>query len=267
MADDLPSQEPEHKNAESNPQDKGDQAREHAEAVKIAVTRTPSDVPPTPSNASNPNGERKESHKAKPNWVEILTLVLEILGIVGLVYYCWVNNRELQVSDSERQTMEKEFKASAASEIIAQRAWVFVTQVTGNAAENKDRGNFIVKLQNTGRTPALNVHTTINFDFDPKNIPIKDEMETNPVTGGTLAPNAMAFTQTAPIPFQMLTPISSGKTGYVSGTIWYDDIYGNHHWSQFCVMVTSDMLHHNLLDAMPTSFHNSCDDIKNAKGQ
>jgi hypothetical protein len=45
-----------------------------------------------------------------------------------------------------------------------------------------------------------------------------------------------------------------GLNTYVFGTMWFDDVFGSHHWTQFCYLVGND------LKARPSGFHNTCDD-------
>jgi hypothetical protein len=58
-------------------------------------------------------------------------------------------------------------------------------------------------------------------------------------------------------------PAEVAKIGnfYLYGTIWYDDIFSNHHWSQFCYAIHCDStLTNTVVGASPRAVHSSCDE-------
>jgi hypothetical protein len=54
----------------------------------------------------------QNANRDKPNWCETGIFWIEIVGVIGLAFYCVVNWLEWRTFDSERQTMESEFQAS-----------------------------------------------------------------------------------------------------------------------------------------------------------
>src|SRR5665213_1058722 len=98
----------ENKNKSCN---QGNQSDCNVTPTKVATESAPPPQLPKPVNNSN-----NAAHE-KPSWCEKGTFWLEVAGVLGLVFYCWINWREWQTFDSERQTMETEFKASQTNTI------------------------------------------------------------------------------------------------------------------------------------------------------
>lgn len=216
--------------------------------------------------------KRNYTKKESPNWVEVLTVWLEVVGIVGLIFYCWVNFREWQVFDSERRTMEIEFQASQKvserqihemqrERILDQRAWVAPFEMITESEDSIVTNSTVIflKFRNTGKTPALNVsevhHSSMNLNDIPTNKPVI------PPATFLLAPDGVFWIKTERFPNQLIAAIKNGwaQPMYVYGEITYDDIFGNHHWTEFCWGVESG------LNFRPASVHNSCDGANDDK--
>lgn len=208
------------------------------------------------------------SHKLRaepPNWCEIGIFVAEIVGIIGLAIYCWLNWKEWKTFDSERQTMQDEMRND-------ERAWVAVRQaaIRGNIFPNIA---FEIMFKNTGKTPAINLSVFMSQSTSTNSIPKTDKpaypanVLENSQFPGLLAPDAEQTISVGSLFLGMGTPdeqsISRGtKPYYVYGTIWYDDIFGKHHWSQFCyaIRVTPDA--DSAAEFLPINIHNTCDDAQ-----
>jgi hypothetical protein len=249
MDADLPSQEPERQNAAGNPAEQAAKSDNNTPQAEIIISRPVSNIPPTPSNPNNPAGEAEISHKAKPHWVEVSTLILEVLGIIGLAYYCWINNRELKVFDSERVTMEK-------TQIQDERAWVFPENVVIQPSEKDTNSiNFTVLFKNTGKTPAMNIDAAVGYtdklNSVPKTIPRPAD---SVASSGILAQDGTGHGFIIP-PDSAIQAARNGSHLFIYGIIWYDDIFREHHWCRFCYSFDS-----NMEDFRPTGTHNTCDD-------
>jgi len=111
---------------------------------------------------------------------------------------------------------------------------------------------FTVHFKNTGKTPALHVRSTIGITSSLDSVPQTDPQPNSPPLSGIIPPDQIANSPTLKILEQ---PFLKSSTCYVYGTVWYDDIFGNHHWTQFCDSVdTVDFRTFN-----PTANHNECD--------
>lgn len=209
-----------------------------------------------PSDISKPNGEPPESTKSKPNhrkprtwedWkrmIEVSTLLIEFLGLAGLVWYCIVTQYEWNTFDSERQTMEKEF-------LTGERAWVAPFDMSFIA--EKEQTNWVtckLLFKNTGKTPALNVTISAalgSAQFVPNTNP-------PPISGPfMLTPDGTAFVMVQPLYMpQFRDEIITVACIY--GRVSYQDIFRSNHWSDFCWLI------HNDSSFRPANGHNSCDD-------
>lgn len=123
--------------------------------------------------------------------------------------------------------------ASREQEKLASRAWVTVQQPGSNA----DLSKFIVRLGNTGTTPALNVTVVGRSQrLDPGTLPTF-EYESNTVSGkGALGRDVQAQLE---VPYV----VAKDKVGFIHGCVDYDDIFGQRHWTTFCFRQGSDSGH------------------------
>ncbi len=245
---DLPSQGPINNTTESvkkgdNTADKSGEPEIKASAGVVVNLPQPSKPPPSPPNGGGAHDGNDKLTNKEWKWVELSTLIVEILGFGGLIWYCVVSQKELNVFDSERKTMETEA-------IMGQRAWV--------SAEPKEIvmvGPFTAFVQvhviNTGKTPAFNVSNVVtcagplklysNIISKPDDLPQRGS--------GMIPPGQDSILHTSPIDRTLI------EDCFVKGTVWYDDIFGKHHWSQFCYFTTNGQF-------AATPDHNTSDDAK-----
>jgi hypothetical protein len=107
---------------------------------------------------------------------------------------------------------------------------------------------FHAKMVNSGKTIAIVTGNICGACNNTNEIPKYD-----PIASGqseVLIPNAMSPEFVIPIPRWLFA-----KEVYFFGTVYYDDIFGDRHWTQFCYCF-SDAGKTVAL----TPFHNACDD-------
>jgi hypothetical protein len=217
-----------------------------------------SNIPPSPSQSTKPENDKKTTDKW--GWIKPATFFIEVLGFGGLIWYCIISQRELRVFDEERKTMENEFKVAQTNSVLEQRAWVgvigFDAEFTPNSS-SPEQVKFGEIIKNSGKTPAINVVPIVGGYRNKKDIPATDAFP-NPINSADflMPDNTSIIPSTLPPNQVNASDVEAGKSYYIAGTIWYDDIFGNHHWSQFCYSVTPD------LKTRPMPFHHSCDDVK-----
>jgi hypothetical protein len=202
----------------------------------------PPSIPPAIPKAHEASNEGKPTHhQSVPNWVEKWTLVLEFAGVIGLAFYCWVNWREWRTFDSERQTMESEFKASQAvadnqlremqqSRVLDERAWISIKDIGLLLPYSAEHVGISLNLVNTGKTPAYmdSFYEVAELVSESStNILYKDELTTNV----TIAPNGnVSFLMNEPDPigedkFEILE--KGGLQCVFVVKIVYRDAFGN----------------------------------------
>jgi hypothetical protein len=115
---------------------------------------------------------------------------------------------------------------------LDQRAWVAASDWTTHSGPNPYE---ITVVKNTGKTFALNASGWFDRTFDLENIPEVDDKR-SAKNSGTIVPGNTASFTSAEHPFTVpeMARITKGDTFYFYGTVWYDDIFGQHHWSQAC---------------------------------
>jgi hypothetical protein len=212
----------------------------------------PFDLQPTPPyqiHVHCPNNEDDKLEKKLEIAGFILALIVAIiLGFQGYEMLKATKAAEGQISEIQEDRN------------LDERAWVTESHVGIEQSQIGDSVYFKLTYENTGRTPALNVESMIGATTSRTNINEQDKFPDPPLNAGIVRPGGSGFCFTDPIPIANVQSIYKGSSSYVYGTIWYDDIFGKHHWSQYCLQTTSK--HAGVLEFNYTPFHNSCDDVK-----
>jgi hypothetical protein len=186
--------------------------------------------------------------------VEKGILYAEVIGIIGLAAYCWINWKEWKTFDSERQTIEIEFKTGQTNSIMQllamqrqldemknarmldERAWIdpyLITRWSDNGYSSSWYD--ILRFKNIGKTPAFRVFAAIGITNSYGGVPIfKTNFPPN-LSTLTLFPNEESRVQSEQMPTSELAQYLDGtKPAYVYGIVIYDDVSGIHHWVRFC---------------------------------
>jgi hypothetical protein len=220
----------------------------------LVFSEDPFDIKPCPRNAENPDGEKKYNIKWFKDRLEIIGILFG-MGVAVLLFLQW---REMvkatKITENQLRQMQKD-------SILDERAWVVPFEVIANPSQdNSGSMYFYVNYKNTGKTPAINAQCILGESADLNKIKIsKIERPNPPANSAMIAPDAAnhSTTEEAPIPKDIVQSIKSGMPFYIFGTIWYDDIFGRHHWTQFCYRFGRDF------HTYPTATGNYCDDAEN----
>ena len=267
-----PKQSPENPSKQSDPQNKNEPKQESAVTSPKA---SPSDK--THSN----DGQKKLSAWEK---FERMVKIIECVALIGgvatafFIGYQWqemrkasgdaektieLNSKQLQAMQVQSDIMQAQLNEAQTARILSERAWLYETELTTGMLGTIPNGlTWAAHFKNTGQTPAINFQVMTYWAQNLKDIPDIDSQPTptNPYHG-LLAPGESIFTPDTTIPADIVQKIKTGMTYFIFGTIWYDDIFGKHHWSQFCdkIEVTTST---NVFAFMPIGKHNSCDDVE-----
>jgi hypothetical protein len=198
------------------------------------------------------NPDRKWNHPAELR--EYATCLAAIITLIFFVPYVIFTYNQMEAG-------QKQLAEMRTAKMLDERAWVgYEGDISQETSDTKQFAAFSMHFANTGRTPALNVTSIVVCTSDTNSIPAKDAKNTTPPAAGIVAPNGKAFVETAPLPVQSVAAVSSGRPLYIYGTVWYDDIFKQHHWSQFCIKVSQRAMNGSMINYQPMPFHNSCDD-------
>lgn len=164
-----------------------------------------------------------------------------------------LNRQQLAAMQTQSDVMRGQLDEMKQTRTLDERAWVVASDVTMGPPEDGFM-KFNVTFKNSGKTPAINTQIKIFSNADIKAITTKDDPQMPQLNMAMVAPNGSNFTF-------INEPIGAMKAVgafYLYGTAWYDDIFGKHHWSQFCYVVNCDT---NLnIEVRPAGVHNTCDD-------
>jgi hypothetical protein len=184
--------------------------------------------------------------------------------VVTLAFFLWyVDLTYWQMKSSSEQLREMQ-----ANRVLDERAWLSESDIKPVWADKDNSAILNVLYKNTGRTPALNVQCLTGWTKKPETIPKKDTVPDPPTTAAMIPPGGEFNSQTP------LLPVLAGKKTaqvetplYAFGTVWYDDVFGGHHWSQFALLLEKDSLNPSMIRSHPLTIHNSCDDAWKANSK
>jgi hypothetical protein len=223
------------------------------------------------ANRAKEKAEKKRT-ECREKWH--FWLIFVEIGLVAV--YAAVTVFEWRTFDSERKTMEEEFKASATnsqdqlralqgqldemrtSRELDERAWVNVLDITNSAFSNIRDMQLIVRNKNAGRTPAIHVHASFGLTTQTNEIPQTDTFST-PHTDDVMPPGAVdnaAILKPGMLPVNIMQDIVNGKPVYFlepfgmtifsEGTTGYSTVL-------FLVLVVSNFeLPHSTMNAIQT---------------
>lgn len=228
-------------------------AREENPKANILPSNPPN-INPTPYDALESNAQEGESDKpfiSKRNRekLELFAITIALVVAVVSVFQSCFTFRQARSAERQLKEMHKQL-------IIDQRAWVNVFSIARTDFANPTV-RFEAHFKNTGKTPAINTRAemgvTTNINLVTSHISPPNSSQQ------ILPPDVESQVQCFfPIPDTERTNILSGKEAvYVYGTIWYDDIFTNQHWSRFCWVVDAAR---NVI--YPAMTNNSSDDAE-----
>jgi hypothetical protein len=179
--------------------------------------------------------------------------VAHVLAIAAVIIYfvqMEANRRQADAAEGQLREMRDEM-------IRGERAWITITKIDGNFLTS---GDLVISIyfKNTGRTPAINVMPMATCSFDKNLIGAVDTFPVGNKYSQLIGPDVEPKISGSgiPIPAEAIKAIKNGMPYYVWGTVWYDDIFGSNHWTQYCFQVTTN------IEFGEAAFHNTCDDAK-----
>jgi len=214
------------------------------------------DLPPTPSNKGGKCNHKKPVHEWVKYFVEIFGILGGLVGLIVLIFqYC--------EAAKTTKILSGQLKEMQAARTLDERAWVLPTTYSGETtADNNSGCVFNFRYKNTGKTPGLNLEAVCYWTREIGLIPKRDGYPSVTEHEGLCAPGEGGEIQSAVVPAKIMADISNTPNSpiYLFGTIWYDDVFGFHHWSQFCFKLVASQINKNIVNVVEFQTHNSCDD-------
>lgn len=255
---------------ESNPkQPKKEQYASDAKEDKIeTLVSTLVKINQSNRKADNAEHKRTDRREKRNLWMHIVEIIL-------ISVYAVFTILEWNVFNTERQTMEKEFLAGVTNSQeqlntlrgqlnemkrareLDERAWVFVDIKDNGLIKQDTNVVFQAIIKNTGKTPAKITGDVSHLAVSTNEIPKYDAIVSG--ISAMLIPNSEHKLPSPTFPGFIL---EQNMTIYIYGTVWYDDIFGEHHWIQFCYSLTEGGKY-----TIGQGFHVSCDDMENNQKQ
>lgn len=206
----------------------------------------PVNIPQSPTHQGGESTSNKHSEREIPYLLKFAVAIAAVLGIPALLIQSCANWR--QAGAAERQ-----LKEMAREHMFSERAWINVESITNIPEERPGYFQTVFFNKNNGKTPARHVHEAIGFTMNTNHIPRMDSADI--VTSQEVVAPGEIGESKIDIGYVWQMMAVKGERGYFFGTIWYDDIFGKHHWTQYCYIVGPDIPG---FKAAP--FHNGTDD-------
>lgn len=230
------------------------------------------------------NAATQNNHKKLTKWecfergVKIVECLALIGGVATAVFigYQWqemrkasgdaekaldLTSQQLKAMQTQSYVMQGQLDEMQRTRQFDERAWVTAYDFKPNSTYSLDY--FVVTYKNTGKTPAINCDFFIQTTMNWKSIPARDVKPYPPKNSKLLAPDGTGVLDADFM--QWVVSRQDVENGlvpiYIYGTIWYDDVFGHHHWSQFNVAVLSRGEERGFEFTSGTN-HNSCDDAQ-----
>jgi hypothetical protein len=208
------------------------------------------------------NQDANKAHYSDQNRHENRMFWMELIGLFLITVYATFTIAEWNVFNRERKTMENELQMMHDQNVMDERAWVFPRDQTWGI--DNTNNYWKTRFVNSGKTPALNVVFQIGDTEDTNLIPTNDESPEYygpKANGSIIAPGAFVDGRSVNVPDRAINDVHNGQCLYIYGHVWYEDVFGNHHWSQFCYFFSNNVAYSNSLEeAHFANFHNSTDD-------
>jgi len=222
----------------------------------------PFDLPPGPPHQARVHGPEQNGIPFK----EKLGVIVFIVGIIVAAVIVVQSHEVLQatsVVSGQLTATQNELEQIKRTRMADQRARVAVDGTPHQIiSEDKESVTFEILYQNTGRTPALKVACATGAALLPARVPPVENAPNPPVTAGTLAPGGTDVVRSPIIMAETMKAVTDGVPLYLYGTIWYNDVFGKSHWSQFCWKIERQKDNHNLISFSIWTNHNSTDDME-----
>ena len=108
-------------------------------------------------------------------------------SITAIIYWCQLGTMHDQLGAMKTQAdvMNQQLDEMRIDQRIDQRAWMAPSDVKPHPILNEIY--FDVTFENTGKTPALEIHSRIGMDVDENRIPNKDDEPKEPFEKGLCA--------------------------------------------------------------------------------
>jgi hypothetical protein len=221
----------------------------------------PSDLPPgRPFQVFGHFPEQKVKR-----FKEILGIIVIIAGIIVAAFIVVQSHEVLQaasVVSGQLKATPQQLEEIKQTRMADQRARVAVDGTPNQIiSQDKESVTFEISYKNTGRTPATKVACVTGAALLPARVPQVENAPNPPANAVTLAPGGTGVVRSPIIMAGTMKAVTDGVPLYLYGTIWYEDAFGNSHWSQFCWKIERQKDDHNLISFSVWTNHNSSDDI------
>jgi hypothetical protein len=180
------------------------------------------------------NNQDQNSYTLERDGYDIITIGLGIAGLIAVIYYTAISYSLYSVTRESLVDVQRAFISETDIEVFRG-----VANLQGIGNGNLAQGAVVVRFENAGSSPGINVVENMNAcvanpDILPSNFSYRDLSDINLHHHAYIAPKTN-FISYNPLTSQQAAEVIGIQSAlYVWGWITYDDIFGQHHRSEYC---------------------------------
>lgn len=229
-----------------------------------------------PKGKSEPAKTAQWKKMRVTDWVTAAATVFIAIATIAYVHYAkkqWIAmrgqesatqnqltamNNELAQMKTQSTLAQKQIEAANANAKtsleatinqfhLEQRAWVGPIEVANVRLEVGKPADISIIVQNTGKTPALHMHSFMRGTSVLKGAPLEFNF-VNPrglMSDSTIEPGAKVVLENntgLPVTQSLVDAIKNGQiTAYFFGRIVYQDVFGSVHHTTYCYVILNDL--------------------------
>ncbi len=204
----------------------------------------------TISFVNSPQGEPHQSEPA-PQWyqfIEKYKTLIDVLALfaasiaAGIAVYCaTIYHGQMLANRTQAAEAVKQSGLMLTNTMLDERAWVLPKMDSIETLQIDGSTVFQIPFRNLGKTPAENVRVYASGTANLSQLTNADVFPTPSTSYSVLAPNSDGKVRTYPVELWRMADITNGVPNWIFGAAQYDDIFGFHHWSQFCYLISKKM--------------------------
>lgn len=220
----------------------------------------PNDVPNLATVGVQTDSAPKPKEYTCKKWyktIDGIRLILEIVAF-GIACYCGrIYYGQMKAGQGQATAEAGQLVAMQRQFTLDERAWVVAVNATGIFSETG--GTYNVSAKNIGKTPALNVEILGQLVVNTNGM--LNHFSKHETPEFMLSPTEEQFKLVGSYSALYVNLLLHGTPTFVTGTIWYDDIFGSNHWTEFCYRITTNGNYE------VGGFHSGCDDAETNKAK
>jgi hypothetical protein len=189
---------------------------------------------PNSGARTNPSSKKENDSEDRPRSTYGEIVLAAVTGAMLLTYFTltYFSCKQMSLTEATLHETEKELR-------VSQRAWVISAGCKLINFEVNQMGKVSCEVRNNGHTPSVHTVTegAVDHWITGETKPVANQFKDRPPGGDAVRPDGgirMKWNLFI-ISTRDIQQLKSGKLNIrPSGKVFYDDVFGHHHWATFC---------------------------------